>query len=179
MPKPPKLTEGGYNLLSALTTGGYYARVSINPFALDEYSVDGDRVSTTCVDRLRRDGYLEASPAAPHKPMFYVVTDQARALACPTCRGTGIVSRELAADGEQQCPQCSGRRILQPGCDHALPFKAKPPRSRRYRHRAPAKPLGFTREDMEYLTQHFEGANDPDAVAIHNKATAWLGYLKR
>lgn len=87
-------------------------------------------------------------------------------------------------------------RALAEGCD---PFGIQYEVSRRYvaahandmnlrerhaffgvgRHRVAASPDAFTAEDLAFLIEHFEDANDPQAAAILAKATDQLAWSIR
>lgn len=125
---PPKLTAGGFSLLSSLMQAGYKKRIAINPFDKSKFTdhSSGDTVNAACVQKLVLDGYLIPSPA--QNPLFYDLSQQALDLACPNCHGGGMVSSSEAngSYADAVCSQCSGRRILAPGTHHTPPFKSKP-----------------------------------------------------
>ena len=123
---PPKLTEGGFALLSALMSGGYTGRVAIDQYNAAKFSFakSGDTISASTVKKLVLDGYLIPSPA--QRPLFYDLSPQALDLACPSCKGSGVTTTDQAGDVVTACPQCSGRKILAPGTDHTPPYSSKP-----------------------------------------------------
>lgn len=124
---PPKLTAGGFSLLSSLMSGGTKGRVAINQYSSAKFSdaQTGYAVSAACVQKLVLDGYLIPTPA--QNPLFYDLSQQALDLACPNCNGSGIVYASEGKDNDElvACSQCSGRKILAPGTHHTPPFKSK------------------------------------------------------
>ena len=142
----PKLTTAGFDLLSTMTTGGWPGRIAINPFDPSKYDLDGHRVSTRLVNKLVEQGYFSGSPF--DKPLIYDLTEQARSLACPQCRGAGMVGR--AADEPpcalygtsdiKVCPKCSGRRIIAPGTAHTPPYTVPERRPAKAVRRAKERP---------------------------------------
>ncbi len=134
----PKLTEAGFSLLSLLIKGhGQGKRVTLNPYQDNKYEIEGFPTAASTVNRLVAIGYLANAYPELKRAMHYDLTEQATRLTCPKCRGSGMVSRAEAFDGEQGCPQCSRWGILAPGTDYTAPFEIKPKKPRKPKVRAP------------------------------------------